>query len=207
MRPISARHAGLPSCETCRLLSRPATAWGSRYPRCHVHIAIRRPANLARCGLFLLLTYVLYVTANLLPVMYTELLFRAQADTMLRGTMLLWATGAWPLAIIVFATSVIVPLAKLLVLTFLMLSVQLRSCFAPVVRVCMYRAVRFFGRWSMLDIFVATVLAAAVQVQSIASMRTGPGALAFAAVLIFTMFAAQAFDQRLIWDALEERHG
>ncbi len=207
MRPMSARHAGLLNCETCRLLSRPATAWGSRCPRCHARIATRRPASLARCGIFLLLAYALYVPANLLPVMYTELFFRAQADTILSGTMLLWATGAWPLAIIVFAASIVVPLAKLLVLTFLMLSVQLRSRFAPVARVRMYRSVRFVGRWSMLDIFVATVLAAAVQVQSIASIRPGPGALAFAAVVIFTMFAAQAFDPRLIWDAMEERHG
>jgi paraquat-inducible protein A len=165
---------------------------------------MRRPASLVRCGSFLVVAYALYVPANLLPVMYTEQFFRAQADTILSGTFLLWATGAWPLAIIVFAASIVVPLAKLLALTLLMLSVQMRARFSPVGRVRAYRAVRFVGRWSMLDIFVATVLAAAVQLQSIASIRPGPGALAFAAVVVFTMFAAQAFDPRLIWDAIDE---
>lgn len=203
MTPISARAAGLLHCGTCGLLSRPAPAPVSRCPRCRTQVALRKPASLARCGFFLVLAYALYVPANLLPVMYTEQFFRAQADTIMSGTLLLWATGAWPLAIIVFAASIVVPLGKLLVLTVLMLSVQLRSRLAPITRVRLYRTVRYIGRWSMLDIFVATVLAAAVQIQSIASIRPGPGALAFAAVVVFTMFAAQAFDPRLIWDAME----
>jgi len=206
-RLATAKAAGIACCEVCGLLSRPIEE-PAACPRCLAHVALRKPASLARCGVLLLAAYALYVPANFLPVMYSEQFFRFQADTILSGVVLLWVTGAWPLAVIVFVASIVVPLAKMLALTGLVLSVRAGSRFAPAVRVRIYRAVRFVGRWSMLDIFVATMLTAAVQVKSIASVRPGAGALAFAGVVVLTMFAAQAFDPRLIWDAMDdEPHG
>jgi len=203
IRAPTAKAAGIACCDTCGLLSRPLQE-PAVCPRCYSHVALRKPASLARCGLLLLAAYALYVPANFLPVMYSEQFFRFQADTILSGVVLLWVTGAWPLAVIVFVASVVVPLAKMLALTLLVLSVRTGSRLAPAIRVRIYRVVRFVGRWSMLDIFVATVLTAAVQVKSIASVRPGAGAIAFAGVVMLTMFAAQAFDPRLIWDAMDE---
>jgi paraquat-inducible protein A len=201
----TAKAAGIACCEVCGLLSRPLQE-AAACPRCRTPVALRKPASIARCGVLLVAAYALYVPANLLPVMYSEQFFRFQADTILSGVVLLWVTGAWPLAVIVFVASIVVPLAKMIVLTVLVLSVRAGSRTAPVARVRMYRAVRFVGRWSMLDIFVATVLTAAVQVKSIAAVRPGAGAIAFAGVVVLTMFAAQAFDPRLIWDAMDESH-
>lgn len=205
-RAPTAKSAGIARCEVCGLLARVPHPAGA-CPRCRAHVGLRKPASLQRCGTLLVGAYALYLPANLWPVMYSEQFFRFQADTILSGIVLLWMTGAWPLALIVFVASIVVPLAKLLALTWLLLSVRLGSRVAPVGRVRAYRIVRFVGRWSMLDIFVATMLTAAVEVKSIAAVRPGAGALAFAAVVVLTMFAAQAFDPRLVWDAVDEHHG
>jgi paraquat-inducible protein A len=204
----SAARAGVLTCPVCHLLSRPKAAGKlSICPRCETHVYARKPASIALTCIFLIAAYALYVPANVLPIMYSEQLFNVQADTILSGTVFLWLTGAWPLAIVVFVASIVLPLAKMLVLTFIVLSVQLGVSAAPVRRVRMYRTIRAIGRWSMLDIYVAAVRTGAVQVQSLANVRPGPGAIAFAAVVLFTMFAVQTFDPRLIWDSRSDTDG
>jgi len=201
MNQAAASH-GLATCRTCGLLAYPAPApLGSECPRCRAPLSLRKPASLLSTSLLLIAAYALYIPANMLPVMYTERLLDTQPDTILSGTLYLWFSGAWPLALIVFLASIVLPLAKLLVLTFLVLSVELRLRVAPLARVRLYRLIHAIGRWSMLDIFVATMLAGAVQFHTLATIRPGSGALAFAAVVILTMFAANTFDPRLIWDS------
>ena len=146
---------------------------------------------------------ILYIPAVLLPVMVTSTLFGAQSDTILSGVVYLWTTGSWSLAAIVFIASVVVPMLKILSLTYLAWSTQLRSALIPRERTRIYRIVEFVGRWSMLDIYVITILVALVQFGSVASIEAGPGAIAFGAVVVLTMFAALSFDPRLIWDAVE----
>jgi paraquat-inducible protein A len=127
-----------------------------------------------------------------------------QSDTIMSGVVVLWETGSWPLALLVFFASVTVPMAKLMALAFLLVTVQRRSTWRPHERARLYRVVEFIGRWSMLDIFVVTVLVGLVQLQPLMVILPGPGAVAFAAVVVLTMFAAMAFDPRLIWDPLEK---
>ena len=162
---------------------------------------MRKPASIARTCAFLIAAYALYVPANMLPIATTEQFFHRQTDTILSGVSYLWFTGSWPLAVIVFLASIVLPLGKLLVLTFLALSVRLGMRMHAPRRVRIYRWVRAIGRWSMLDIFVAAMLTAAIQIKGIAAVQPEPGAIAFAAVVLLTIFAAQAFDPRLIWDA------
>lgn len=207
MTPISAAIAGIATCPVCHLLSRPAGGGTlSICPRCGGHVHARKPESIVLTCVFLIAAYALYVPANVLPIMYSEQLFNVRADTILSGTVFLWLTGAWPLAVIVFVASIVLPLAKMLILTFIVLSVQLGMRAAPVRRVRWYRTIRTIGRWSMLDIYIAAVLTGAVQVQSLANVRPGPGAIAFAAVVLFTMFAVQTFDPRLIWDSRDDDH-
>ena len=168
---------------------------------------VRKPASIARTCAFLVAAYALYVPANALPIMLTERFFDRQSDTILSGVAYLWFTGSWPLALIVFLASIVLPLLKLLALTFLALSVALGLRWRPELRVRLYRLVRAIGRWSMLDIFVAAMLTAAVNIKAIAAVHPGPGAVAFAAVVVLTMLAAQAFDPRLVWDAREGGSG
>ena len=134
-------------------------------------------------------------------------LLGSQSDTIISGVVYLWTSGSWPLAALVFFASVMVPLLKLLALSLLAVSVQRRSRWRPGERTRLFRMVEFVGRWSMLDIFVVTLLVALVNIQALAVITPGPGALAFGAVVVLTMFAALSFDPRLIWDALEETHG
>jgi paraquat-inducible protein A len=136
--------------------------------------------------------------------METSSLFGAEKDTILSGVIFLWHSGSWDLALVVFIASIMVPLLKLMALTVLLVSVQRRSVWRPVQRARLYRLVELVGRWSMLDIYVVTVLAALVQIGSLATIKAGPAILPFGAVVVLTMFAAQQFDPRLIWDPLQK---
>jgi paraquat-inducible protein A len=136
--------------------------------------------------------------------METSSLFGAEKDTILSGVVFLWHSGSWDLALVVFIASIVVPLLKLMALTVLLVSVQRRSVWRPVQRARLYRLVELVGRWSMLDIYVVTVLAALVQIGSLATIKAGPAILPFSAVVVLTMFAAQQFDPRLIWDPLQK---
>jgi paraquat-inducible protein A len=138
--------------------------------------------------------------------METGSLFGSQTDTILSGVIYLWVSGSWPLAAIIFIASIVVPASKVAALAFLLLSVQRRSTWKPAERTRLFRLVELVGRWSMVDIYVAALLTALVHFQSLATIRAGPGAIAFGAVVVLTMFAAEAFDPRLIWDPLRRAH-
>jgi paraquat-inducible protein A len=203
LAPTAAR-AGLLVCHTCGQLARPiAAADHVACPRCDTPLHTRKTNSIHRTWALLIAAYVLYVPANLLPVMTTSSAFGSQKDTIMSGIVYLWQSGSWPLAVIVFIASITVPLAKLLALTVLVVSVQRKSAWSPLQRTRLYRMVEAVGRWSMLDIYVATLLAALVQFQTLAIIRPDTGAIAFCAVVIVTMFAAQSFDPRLIWDAAD----
>jgi paraquat-inducible protein A len=150
---------------------------------------------------------VLYIPANMLPVMNTSSLFGSEKDTILSGVVYLWTSGSWPLAIIVFIASIAVPMLKILAIMFLVISTQRRSVALLQQRTRIYRVVELVGRWSMLDIYVITILVALVQFNALATIQAGPAAVAFGAVVVLTMFAAMSFDPRLIWDANESNHG
>ena len=202
--PTAAR-LGLLACDVCRLVSRaPAPGGDAHCPRCSATLHARKPASLARTWAFLIAAMILSVPANTLPIMDTSSLFGTQRDTILSGIAFLWASGSFVLALLVFFASVVVPLAKMLALTVLAASVQLRAAWHPRTRTRLYRVIEFVGRWSMLDIYVVTMLVALVQVNTVAAIHAGPGAAAFGAVVVLTMFAAASFDPRLIWDALGE---
>ena len=164
----------------------------------------RKPNSVARSWAFLIAAYILYIPANVLPIMETSSLFGSQDDTIMSGVIYLWHSGSWDLALVVFIASIMVPLLKLIAMTLLLVSVQRRSIWQPLQRTRLYRIVELVGRWSMLDIYVVTILAALVQIGSLATIKAGPAALAFGAVVVLTMFAAMQFDPRLIWDPLQK---
>jgi paraquat-inducible protein A len=204
--PTAAR-AGLFVCHDCGLLSKPSShAHEGRCPRCGSHLHFRKPGSIARTWAFVIAAVILYIPANLLPVMDTSSLFGAQTDTIMSGVVYLWTSGSWPLAVIVFIASIAVPMLKIIALVFLVLTAQLRWRWLPERRTRIYRLVELVGRWSMLDIYVITILVALVQFNALATIKAGPGAIAFGAVVVLTMIAAMSFDPRLIWDAMEPDH-
>ncbi len=146
-----------------------------------------------------------YAPANIFPVMTVTSLGKIESDTIMSGVIYFLTSGMWPLAIIVFVASVLVPVLKLVILSFLLISVQRRSSWKPVERTRLYRITEAIGRWSMVDIFAITILVALVRLGNLATIDAGPGAVFFGAVVVSTMLAASAFDPRLIWDRSEER--
>ena len=126
-------------------------------------------------------------------------------STILGGVRELLTAGQWPLAAIVFVASVMVPLLKVAGLVILLTSVHVRRRGGLHDRTVLYRIVDVIGRWSMIDVFMASLLVALVQFGALVSVHGGVGAIAFASVVILTMFEARAFDPRLMWDVVETR--
>jgi paraquat-inducible protein A len=205
---MTGRKLGLVSCEACGLLSRPADIGDPGHcPRCGNELSLRRKNAIQRTWALILAAAICYIPANILPVLNTITVTSAEDDTILDGVVLLYTTGSWPLALIVLIASVVIPLAKLIALSYLLLSVQRRSIVGSHERVRLYRLVEIVGRWSMLDVFVDTFTVALIQLQPLMSVKPGPGVIFFAAVVVLTMIAAQTFDPRLIWDAGEDKEG
>lgn len=199
--PDTAQRAGLLACHVCYLVSRPRRATsGWSCPRCGTRVRPRDRTGLIRCWALLISAYVLYVPANVLPIMDTSSLFDAQRDTIFSGVTYLWSTGSWPTALIVLTASILVPLLKLLVLTFLLITVHLRSRWRPRLRVKLFRLIKAAGVWSMLDIYVVALLVALVHFRTLAEIQAGPAAIAFGAVVVLTLLAAENLDPRLLWD-------
>ncbi|NJC88872.1 MAG: paraquat-inducible membrane protein A [Desulfuromonas sp.] len=204
--PATARQLGLLNCHDCHLLVE-APADGHDHlecPRCGAPLHERKPNSLARTWALVLAASILYIPANVLPMTITSALGTTQADTIMSGVIYFIHSGSWEIAAVIFIASVFVPLLKLLILVILLLSVQLRWRWRPKDRTMLYRLTEMVGRWSMLDIYVVTILVALVKLGAVASIEAGPAAVFFAAVVVITMIAAESFDPRLIWDALEE---
>ncbi|WP_071461991.1 paraquat-inducible protein A [Polynucleobacter asymbioticus] len=199
---LTGASSGIIGCDTCGLAQREAPE-GSHMEcaRCGADMHIRKPDSITRTWALVIAAYVLIIPANLMPVMATGSLFGTEKDTIFGGVVYLWTSDSQVLAIILFCASIIIPFAKLFSLTFLLISVQLRSTWKPRMRAKLYRMVEAIGRWSMIDVYVATMLTALVQFGNLMSIRAGGGAIAFATVVVLTIFAAKSFDPRIIWDA------
>lgn len=198
---LTAAQAGLVSCETCGLLSRPAAAQPGHCPRCGAPLVWRRHQSIQYTWALVIAAAIFYVPANVLPVLTTDTLGSSESDTIMAGVIFLYTSGSWPLAVIVLIASVMIPLGKLAALAYLLITVQRGSVKNNRDRSRLYRIVELIGRWSMLDVFVDTFVVALVQLQPLMSVEPGPGVFFFMAVVVLTMLAAQSFDPRLIWDS------
>ena len=202
---VTAASRGYFLCDGCfRLNHVPPEVRVPECARCGNPLYARKPRSISKSWAYLVAAAILYVPANLLPVMESGGLFQSQSDTIWSGIVYLWNTGSPTLAVIVFTASMIIPALKILSLAWLLLLAQRRSTHNPLHRARIYRATAYIGRWSMVDIFVGAMLVGLVQFKSLASIVPGPGAIFFAAVVVLTMLASASFDPRLTWDALEE---
>jgi paraquat-inducible protein A len=197
----TAQQAGLVTCLACRAL----VPWRSsrRCPRCNATLRTRKPESRQRTWALLATAVVLYLPANLLPVMKVVSLGKTQADTIMGGVIHFARTGEWLLASIIFLASVLVPVLKISVLAFLLLAEQRGLAWKPVQRARLYRLTELVGRWSMVDIFAVALMVAMVSLGNLATIEPAPGSVAFAFLVVITMLAALSFEPRLVWDSLE----
>ncbi len=209
MKSFTAKDAGLLNCHMCNLLVQrpPINESGKRVrcPRCGSSLHCRKPNSIERTWALVIAALIFYVPANILPVTVTTYFGSSQADTIVSGVSYFMSSGSWGIALIIFVASIIVPIAKLVVLMGLLISIQRRSDWRPEERTRLFRITELIGRWSMLDVFVVTVLVALVRLGYVSTIEAGAGIIYFAAVVVLTMLAAMNFDPRLIWDARERR--
>jgi len=170
-------------------------------PRCGAGLAPRRPQSLAITTALCLAGFILYLPANLFPILTITRFGRSEAYTIIGGVRDLAKAGLWPLALLVLLASIVVPVLKLTGLTCCLVAIRARSAWLLRQRTAFYRFIDYIGRWSNIDVFVVATVAALVQFGNLTSVEPGPGIASFAAVVVLTMIAADAFDPRLMWDA------
>jgi len=193
---------GFVSCEACGLLSRPAGAEEpGECPRCGEELEFRRRDAIQRTWALVIAAAICYLPANILPVMRTTTLTSEESDTIISGVVRLHASGSWYLALILLIASVMIPLTKISALAYLLITVQRGSLRNNRERARLYRVMEIIGRWSMVDVFVATFVVALIQLRPLMSVAPRPGVLFFSAVVVLTIIAAESFDPRLIWDS------
>jgi len=193
--------SGAPARGASGALTRTARSAAQHCPRCGARLHLRKPASIQRTAAFVLAGYLLYIPANTLPVLTTVQFGRQEHNTILSGVLELIRNDLWPLAVIVFTASIVLPLIKLVGLTWMLVATRRGSSHLLVARTRLFRVIDTVGRWSNIDIFSVAVLVAILQFGSLTAVHAGSGLVAFAAVVIITMLAAMVFDPRLMWDA------
>jgi paraquat-inducible protein A len=191
------------ACTACDLIV-PADSGRDDCPRCHASLHARKPNSLPRTAALLIAGYLLYVPANLLPVITVVSVGDEERNTIMSGVFELIHNDLWPLAAIVFIASIVLPLMKLVGLTWMLIAIRLRSSHLLRARTRLFRTIELIGRWSNIDVFMGSVLVALLQFGALTSVRAEPGLVAFAAVVVITMIATETFDARLMWDAAAE---
>lgn len=195
---LTAREQGLTGCPRCGFLQ-PLTQ-GNRCQRCQAPAPSRKPQSSQRVWALLGAAVVCCFPAHLYPIMVTQGLGQDQPSTIIAGVMLFIEHGDWPIALIIFTASVLVPFAKILALGRLEWATRSHKPLDMTSQMRLYRLTEWIGRWSMIDVFVVAIIVALVQLGNILSIAPGPGGVAFAGVVILTMLAANSFDPRRIWD-------
>lgn len=174
--------------------------------RCGSKVSARKPYSVQRTWAFLAIAMLLYVPANILPIMQTRIMGKDQFNTIIDGVQVLWNHGSYPIAMIVFIASVIIPITKMLALSWLSFSVMFKKTDRLREKTIAYRIIEFIGRWSMLDVFVVALLVSLIHQGKFLAVYPGPAIIAFAGVVIFTMLATKSFDSRLLWDQREHEN-
>ena len=199
------RGAALVGCRCCKLVSPAEPARGGRCPRCGTPLRRRKAASLSRSWAFVIAGAILYVPANAYPILNLVSLGHGTPATIIGGVRELIDAGMVPIAILVFVASLTVPTLKLVSMVLMLVSVHRGWTGRLRERTRLYRVVDVIGRWSMIDIFMLSVLVSLVRLGFIATVTPELGAVCFAAVVVLTMLAAGSFDSRLMWDAAEAR--
>jgi len=200
--PLGTPGASLIGCHCCGLVNQADE--GARCHRCRASLRFRKKDSIARSWAFMLAAVLLYIPANVYPVMIITQLLETKPFTIMGGIVELASYGLWPLALLVFLASITIPLMKLLTLAYMLINTQIGSAEHLIGRTIAFRVIDFIGRWSMIDVFMISILVALVRFGQFANIQADLGAPCFAAVVVLTMFAVQCFDPRLMWDAAGE---
>jgi paraquat-inducible protein A len=190
------------ACTTCKVLQ-PASRAGERCSRCGATLHVRKPDALARTTALLIAALLLFLPANIYPMNVSRQLGQAKNYTIFTGVHELFNAGLWPLGIVIFCTSILIPLGKIVAIGWCVLSVRHRSTRHLVAKTKVFRSVAELGRWSKTDPFAIVFFVPLMNFGVLASNDAGWGATAFVLMTLLTMLAADTFDPRLMWDAAD----
>ena len=193
------------ACPFCDLLQRARHipfGYSARCSRCGAVLYKRKPNSVNRTLALVIAGIILYIPANIYPIMTFTYFGQSQTNTIWSGVKVLYSDGMWPIATLVFCASITIPLLKLIGLGYLCMS--LKWGWRKKDRTKLYQVIDVVGRWAMLDVFLLSIMVAVVKLGQIATVIPGPGSIAFAAVVVLTLFATNCFDTRLIWEPSEE---
>ncbi|NHN88647.1 paraquat-inducible protein A [Acetobacter conturbans] len=193
------------SCHSCGLVGVfpepvPQTQSVGLCPRCGHDLCRRKNNSLSRTMALVMAAFVFYFPANLFPVMTVIKVGSGGGHTIIEGAIELWQDGMIPLSLLVLFASVTVPVAKIIGLSYMIFTTKRRSTKNLVMRSKLFRLIDSIGRWSMIDVFMISILVAVVRFSSLANVEANGGVVSFAAVVVITIFAAHCFDPRLMWD-------
>jgi len=201
--PVTAASRGLASCHLCLKL---VSVDSHTCPRCGSAMHLRKSNSLERTLALLVTASILYIPANLLPIMITDQLGQPTESTIIGGVVLLIDMGSAAIAMVIFFASVMIPVSKLAMMYYLCWSVRHGPPRSERQRTVFYRITEFIGKWSMIDVFVVAILVALVNLTNLLVIRPGSATIAFAGVVILSMIAAESFDPRLMWDQQENNN-
>jgi len=197
------------SCEKCNL-TLPRSFLGRRCPRCWKRLFYRKPDALHRTAALVVASYILYFPAYYFAMSYTLQPGGMKWHSIIEGVRELFDAGYWELGIIIIITSILIPLLKLIGLSWMLMSVRNASKRHLVFRTRLYHVIHRIGRWSNVDPFIVALMAPLLSFPGVVAVHVGRAALPFALVVTLTMLAARSFDSRLMWDAVqlkENAHG
>lgn len=199
----TAASLNLASCHLCLKL----VNVGQHYcPRCGSTMHLRKTRSIERTLALLFTACVVYIPANILPIMITDQLGQPIESTIIGGVVLLINMGSIAIAAVIFFASVMIPVSKLAMMFYLCWSVHKGPPGTARQRTVLYRVTEFIGKWSMIDVFVVAILVALINLSNLLVIRPGAAAVAFAGVVIISMLAAESFDPRLMWDQRENNN-
>lgn len=200
---VSAKDVGIAGCHTCGLAVKMHNHGEVECPRCGSEVHYRKQNSISRAWALLIAAFVMYIPANTEPMMRTTALGNEEGDTIMSGVLYFLSAGEWYLAVVIFAASVMLPLAKIIAIGYILISIQRGSSTRHQEKTNLYKLAEFLGKWSMLDIFVVALMVTLVQLGNLTAINPGAACIAFASVVILTMFAEMALDPKLIWDQAE----
>ena len=188
--------ATCPHCHKVQVINKTPT----KCQRCLAHFHARKPNSVEYTMAWTIAAITMFIPANLTPIMVFTTLGSEEASTILSGIKAFIQLGMMPVALIVFIASFIIPLGKIIGLIVLIVNVKFNTKLTQKTQAKLYHIVEFLGPWSMLDVFVVAIMAGVVNLGFLTSIEAGAGVTYFALMVLFTMFAAESFDPRLIWD-------
>lgn len=203
-KAITGKEAGLVLCSECHTVHHHVPDVEQECSVCGADLHQRKHDSLNRTWALLIASIILFIPANTMTIMNVIYFGKDDPSTIIGGVILLLQLGSYSVAFVVFVASVVVPLFKMIGIMMILISLKYRLNITDMQRIRMFRFIEFIGRWSMLDIFVISIMAALVNISGVAEITAGNAATAFGAVVVLTMLSAKTFDTRLLWDYKEK---